>query len=210
MAEADTRKRVVMAIGLDRLCAEQSYDQIEVRDICEATGFSKSTFYRVFDSKYSICTWYQDLLLEASVGQAGRTLSWAGAFSVYHSGWLLFPNMSHAAKEHRGADSVEARWPRRFSELVLDTIRNYKRLPVDDDLLFHVHYLALTTRPQPVTPSLPWFDELYARSPEEYGRLMSEYVPHDLHRLLNEPDRPTPSKRPVVTLADLFEIGDRE
>jgi AcrR family transcriptional regulator len=204
------RKRAGIVIALDHLCATRDFDDIAVQDLCEESGLSRSTFYRAFPSKFEVCAWYQDILLEQSLGQVGRTLGWADGFTAFHSGWLLFPHMNLAAKRHTGLESIEARWPLKVTELLLETLTSYKGVDIDESLLFQVHFLATTTRPQGRTPSTPWTDDLYDCTPETYGKIMATCVPHDLHRLLNEPDRPStgrPERSTNLTISTLFSFG---
>ena len=201
MEELDPRRRINVAIAFDGLCAQKRQDSISIQDICDAAGLSRSTFYRSFTSKHDICVWYQDLLLEASFGQVGRTLDWRGAFAAFHSGWLLFPSMNAATKECAGATSVEAHWPLRVSELLISTLSE-NGVDVSRSLLFQVHFFASTTRPQARTQHNPWTDDIYDCTPDEYGRIMEACVPRDLHRLLNTPRHPNPS--PLLTLSKLM------
>lgn len=190
MNSQEASKRISVLMAFDHLCRHHPFDDITVQDICDASGVSRSSFYRSFASKYHISTWYQDLLLEASLGEAGRTLDWCGAFSAYHSGWRLFPAMNLAAKGQGGIESTEALWPPKVCSLVLETLRLCKGIEAEGALLFHIHYFSITTRPQSKKPMTPWVDEIYDCSPQEYGSLMAATVPHDLYQLLNEPVNP--------------------
>lgn len=191
MEKLDPRRRINVVVAFDGLCAQKSPNDISIEEICDASGLSRSTFYRAFSSKFDICIWYQDLLLEASIGQVGRTLTWREAFAAFHSGWLLFPSMNLAAKACTGSGSAEARWAPKASELLISTL-SAKNIEVDRSLLFQVHFFASTTRPQLRTQNNPWTDELYDCPPDEYGRIMETCVPHDLYRILNTPDHPNP------------------
>ncbi len=200
----DVRKRVNVAMAFDRLCGEKDYDDIGIQDICNASGLSRSTFYREFSSKFEIFTWYQDLLLDASVGQLGITLSWEGAFCAFHSGWLLFPSMNLAAKQCAGLESVEVQWVSKVYGLLLHALER-KEVVADPLLLFQARYFSIATRPQSKKAPTPWVDELYGCTPEEYGRFMASIVPGDLYRLLNTPERP--NNQPKLTLSKLFTMG---
>lgn len=62
--------------ALKAIAKEKDFDKISVREICDAAGVAKSTFYGNFQDKYAVVHWHYDMVMGAGADKIGRTLSW--------------------------------------------------------------------------------------------------------------------------------------
>lgn len=62
---------------LFRLLDEAPYASINVSSICKVANISRSTFYRLFSSKYDVFNWFMRATLRSSFSQIGRFFSWS-------------------------------------------------------------------------------------------------------------------------------------
>ena len=56
MADSNITKRA-LAVALKSLLAERPFAKVSVRDICEACGMSRKSFYYHFQDKYELLNW---------------------------------------------------------------------------------------------------------------------------------------------------------
>ena len=66
---------------------DRSLDQITVSRVCERAGVSRQTFYRNFDSKYSLHWWWPMHVHRFYLAEVGRTIDWETGY--YHHVQLL-------------------------------------------------------------------------------------------------------------------------
>lgn len=201
-AKSVTRMRIGIVMALDQLCKIKPFSEITIDEICEEAGVARSTFYRTFDSKFAIPIWYQNLVLKASIGMVGGTLDWYGAHVASQSGWLLFKHMNAAAKEYRGAESTISNWHKQSRELLVETLRDYKGLEIDDNLYFQAEFFSAVVW----TQGFEWDEYLGNKQPEDYTTLFSRCVPHDLYEALNSPDNPNPNA--TLSLSSIIALID--
>ena len=67
--------RYRIADGLKQLVRREPLDRITVKEITEAAGVSRQTFYRCFLDKYDLVNWYFERLVEQSFQEMGVSLT---------------------------------------------------------------------------------------------------------------------------------------
>lgn len=69
--ETNESAKDILATAMTSLMRTTPVENITVREICEAAGFSRQTFYRCFADKYDLINWRFDILLIRSFDQMG-------------------------------------------------------------------------------------------------------------------------------------------
>ncbi len=72
MEEKNVGSRYKLAEAMKSCMKTTSVENITVKQIVEASGFSRQTFYRNFIDKYDLINWYFDRLLEESFREMGK------------------------------------------------------------------------------------------------------------------------------------------
>ena len=200
------RMRFDILKAMDRLCRDVAYDDIPVETLCDEVGISRATFYRSFESKYRIASWWQDLVLLATMRRIGRVYSWQDGLLASYSTWNLLPDMNRAARQCRGFESCSYNYRRKSKACLLDTIVNYRHASVDEDLLFQVDYFTGAD----ALKGARWSSGRRGNDPQTMVRRLTRCIPRDLFDLLDVPAESPAS--PSLTMSDLMRVaqGDGE
>lgn len=75
MADSNITKRV-LALTLKKLMQTESFEKINVREICEACGVSRKTFYYHFQDKYALVEWIFNSEFTAALNQSQADDRW--------------------------------------------------------------------------------------------------------------------------------------
>ena len=75
MADSNITKRV-LALTLEKLVQTESFEKINVREICEACGVSRKTFYYHFQDKYALVEWIFNSEFTAALNQSQADDRW--------------------------------------------------------------------------------------------------------------------------------------
>ena len=62
---------------------DRPIEQLSLEEICARAGISRQTFYKHFDSKYSIGLWYSNFCNQYILFQVGRRYSWHDALEMH-------------------------------------------------------------------------------------------------------------------------------
>lgn len=177
--------------AITRLSKNTEFDDIPISTICSEAGISKTTFYRVFSSKYDVVEWLMTIYSAAGLDQIGRTKNWHDAisYSVYnlasHRSFLLSANKTkhpmetpaEIAYRHRRATLEETVTEWMHAELTMRL-----RYQIDEWSYYSTHIAQA------------WYRKELDCRKEEYINLLESLVPSELFLLLNEPAKADPEK----------------
>ena len=180
------RFRFVMAA--DKACRNLPYDEVSVELICSLAGLSKSSFYRLFNSKSDVVDWWQKVSLESSFGQIGRTMNWRNGILASYDAWQMAPALNQASKTSGGMSRSTSTT---MKELLLETLVEVKRIQPDDQLLFQLDFLAGSTV---MNANSRWSWETSGLPVETLTDLLVSCIPHDLFEALDTPENPQPAE----------------
>jgi len=162
---------------LSKLIENSDLEHISTKEICEASGISRQTFYRNFQDKYAVVKWHFDLMAERSLKQAGRTLTWQEAHK------LLFSNLSSQKTVYERAaysDMIMKQDIYRWSyNLYMETLTQYKKMAPTRSLLFQIDAAALLN----VELAFKWGRSGMKQSPEEMAQLLDTVLPQELKNI---------------------------
>ena len=134
--EIRTKMKILHAV-------DRSLDQITISDICRNAGVSRQTFYRHFQSKYDIPAWHIIFCRQFYLNEIGRTVDWRTGY--YHHLRLLSHEMDFYHKSIQYTINTpfgRTVLPENRRMVLLDTLQNYRRVPIDDNLRFIVETFA--------------------------------------------------------------------
>lgn len=166
---------------------DRPLDEVSVEQICRGCGISRQTFYRHFDSKYAVATWYSLVCESLCLDEIGRTLTWREGltrhFSLLERERRAFKLL--AGSKERAALMEQMRCHRR--DVIIETLREYQRIEPDDVLLYCVRaYTHVEER-----MAGEWFSDGMPTDPETFAGLLELCVPGPLYEALNTPVRRT-------------------
>jgi AcrR family transcriptional regulator len=140
---AGAAQKIVIASAMDELCKVTDFEHIHVGDVCKKSGVSRSTFYRYFEDIYEVPLWVERFTLALGVGEVGRTLTMKEGYSVSIRGCACFPSLMRRAGRVQGIRSIGEQGYRIHASYIIETLRDYKRIPLDDELYFQAHYASI-------------------------------------------------------------------
>lgn len=193
-------KRLMVAVAVDDLLSRGGdFEDLHVGQICDVSGVSRSSFYRLFEDKYELPLWCQRFALGAGIREIGRTLDVVEGNYVTCSGLALFPHLMSAAGTKDGPRTLRAVSRELHAAYMLETLGDYLRVPLDDELRFQVDYTAMS---QMETVGRWLAGEFGGMQALGLAELMAPCMPARLFSLLNDPlDHREPQ---VPTLASLI------
>ena len=182
-------EKFAILTAMSELLQETSLDALKISSICELSGVSKTTFYRLFSNKYEVVRWLLRVYSSEGLDQIGRTLTWREG--LHYSISNLHKHHTFISAANRTKHALEA--PQEVTckhrqEILLETIEQYKKVEVTEKLAFQVEaWACLSTQ-----IAAKWYREEFPYSPQQYADYLESVVPSELYLLLNKPANPRP------------------
>jgi AcrR family transcriptional regulator len=155
------------------LMAEQAFEVISVRDICDHAMVHRTTFYKHFEDKYDLLEWGMEQtheILMAQLEQQGKRSSPA-LFFEYVAKQERFYRVMLCGK---GVGSFQARLRTYFAETVAAEMQRLERtgqtLPVPQPVLAHFYAGAI------VNTLTWWLSDGLRYPPEQMGTYLSHLL----------------------------------
>lgn len=202
-ASTDISKRIMVAVAANKLCEETPLKDITVWDICEKSGVSKSSFYRMFADKFDIAFWCQKFPIENGIGQMGRTLTCFEGISVTFEGLALFKSLFQKAKDPLCLVPLEERGRVVAANMLRDTLSECHGMEMDDTLSFQIEWITKAG----ADASRWWLDGRLDKSPAEMAELVESCYPDELRGVLNSPVNPLSKERFDLGRLILLAVG---
>ena len=163
---------------------DKSLDRITVSEICKKANISRQTFYRNFDSKYSLHWWWPTYVHRFYLAEVGRTLDWETGYSHHIELLLMERDFFRVATQYTATiSSLDSIMPH-FRELtLLETLKDYQGVEIDNDLLFCIEsWVKMETE-----VLTEWFRLDSTPSPQEGARRLVSIMPPALFEAVNTP-----------------------
>lgn len=159
-----------------------SLDQLTVADLCEKTGISRQTFYRNFDSKYSLHWWWPTHVHRFYLVEVGRTIDWETGYFHHVRLLSLEKEFFKIATQYTLNFPIERSIMPHYRKCALvETLRDYRSVEIDDDLAF-----CLDTWVKTETEILTeWYRLGTAPEPKEAAAKLVSVVPRRLYDALS-------------------------
>lgn len=163
---------------------DKSLDQITVSTICENAGISRQTFYRHFDSKYSLHWWWPMHVHRFYLAEVGRTLSWETGYRHHLELLCLERDYFKIATQYTASFSPTRGIMPHFRKCaILETLQDYQGLEVDEDLMFCIESWVRTE----TDVLTDWFRLDSTPDPLEGARKLVAIMPKALFDAMNTP-----------------------
>ena len=98
---AAEKTKLRIAEGMKNLLDNYSVEKITVKQIVEASGVTRPTFYRYFKDKYDLINWYFDILASKSIPQMGVSMTLREALTMKYVNMRRAGNFFPAAFRSR-------------------------------------------------------------------------------------------------------------
>lgn len=173
-SDLSTKMKILHAVN-------KSLDQITVAEICRNADISRQTFYRHFESKYDIPWWYSIFCRQFYLNEIGRTIDWHTGY--YHHMRLIAQERDFFRESIQYSINTpfgQTVMPENRKTVLLDTLENYRHVPVNDNLLFIVEVFSKLEcevlndwfRSDEPTDLARWTDDLVSLVPDRLYRAL--------------------------------------
>lgn len=116
---------------------DRSLDRIKVSELCERAGISRQTFYRHFDSKYSLHWWWPVHVHKFYLVEVGRTIDWETGYFHHIRLLSLERDFFQIATQYTlNLPCERSIMPHYRKCAILETLQDYRHADIDDDLAF--------------------------------------------------------------------------
>lgn len=161
---------------------DRSLDQVTVADLCEKTGISRQTFYRNFDSKYSLHWWWPTHIHKFYLIEVGRTIDWETGYFHHIRLLSLEKDFFEVATQYTLNSPIERSIMPHYRKCALmETLRDYRGIEIDDDLMFCVD-TWVKTETEILTE---WYRLGAAPPPGEAAAKLVSVMPRTLYEALS-------------------------
>lgn len=161
---------------------DRRIEDMPINEICEKCGISKQTFYKYFDSKYSIGLWYSDFCCDYFLYQAGRKYTWHEALTMHFT--MLKKESEYLALSVTGdlRKQLSEGRSRSLEEKLHETLSDYKNMVVDEEMAFYIHATSKII----VDNTAEWlFRDMDFLASEKYVVCLENCIPEPLREAID-------------------------
>lgn len=174
----ETRMEIVACTN--NLLAQQSFEELTVKDICKVADISRTAFYYHFYDKFEVYQWHLDRLYLEALAQAGRSYTFHEANIDMLNEVLKFKHLYQAAARLSNKESLASfARQRRICDLT-NTLIYHRGFALTEKLVFQIQILA----DMEIAYVLQWLFEGMPLSVQEMADGLDEIVPRDLANIL--------------------------
>ena len=195
---ASVAKRLAVAIAVNSLVREKPFEALRVDDICEASGLSRSAFYRLFEDKYQIPLWCQSLAFDAGLAEIGRSLTCIEGHTATLNGLLLFKDLVYSAAVESGPYSFRTKLINKHAETMRVTLADFHRVELSPQMDFFV----VTTADAQGRAVNRWLGDGATIEVDVFATWLADLTPAALREYLDAPI--TPAKPGELTFASII------
>ena len=168
--------------ALVELLEEKPFSKISVSDIHGKAGVSRQTFYRHFENKYDIGRWLWLQCASRYLFRVGRDMTWRDSLRCNFRFVKKYAEVFAGMSEEGNYEATNAFAMRCRVESLHETIRDYLRIPLDEELAFQIDFLAAAEE----RLVLRVFGSGEDFDPDRLANLLEACVPQKLHDLLDD------------------------
>lgn len=173
-ADHSTKLKILRAI-------DRPIMSISLSDLCAKCDISKRTFYKHFDSKYSIGLWYSHFCCEQFLYQVGRKYTWSSALTAHFK--LLSRESTHL--RHSVTDDLRRQLAEGQTRAIGSSLRKTfieKKVPLSDEMAF---YIDVCSKIIVEKTSLCLIDESEFIGTEDFASWIENCIPLPLRTTMN-------------------------
>lgn len=159
---------------------EGSSPNFSVKEICEKSGISRSTFYRYFGSQEDFCCWYILFCSSLALDHIGSTLSWEEGLTRHFEMLRQEKNVLKVCSEWNEGCGVS--YLESYRRSVLEKAAAENGLDVGSPKIdFQIGAYAHCE----VWATYRWLRRDAEQRPEDMAMFVESCVPEDLHKALD-------------------------
>lgn len=178
----NTKAQVTIFNTLKDLLEYKSIDSITVKEICSHSGLSRRTFYNSFENKYAVINWHFEHLIQHSLLQAGRTLTWHDAHLMLLKDIKKEAHFYLSAGKSNDYNAISWYARRLTREIYLETLSEYNGVSITDELYFQVDAFALIAS----CMVAKWGQSGMKVKPERYASYLDTIIPVKLLEVMEK------------------------
>lgn len=171
-----------LAQGLKTLVRHKSLDKITVKQITQAAGVSRQTFYRCFSDKYDLVNWYFKRLVDQSFQEMGVSLTLREGLQNKFRFIAAEQSFFACAFGSDDANSLMRYDYEYIYNFYRDIITRKSHAPLDEDTAFLLEMYCQGS----IEMTAHWAIHGMKRSPESMVELLIESMPARLEVLLHD------------------------
>lgn len=183
----DYETKMKIITGVDRPLQDLTVDAI-----CRASGVSRPTFYRHFESKYDLSYWYAGFCEQLTLDKIGRTLTWREALQKHFELLSQEKNLFYCSSFNPQKEELQKKKRLKRVQTLLTTLHECHGIENDATFRFYAEAYALVE----AATAAEWFSTSMEAPPDQMAELLEACVPEPLHRMLAVPcpaeNRPLP------------------
>lgn len=158
-----------------------SLDQLKVSELCERVGISRQTFYRHFDSKYSLHWWWPVHIHKFYLVEVGRTIDWETGYFHHIRLLSLERDFFKVATQYTvNLPCGRSIMPHYRKCAIIETMQDYRHIAVDDELMFCIN-AWVKTETEILTE---WYRLGTTPPPKEAAVKLTSVIPRPLYEAL--------------------------
>ena len=176
-------KRFNVAAATNQLCKTTSLDKLSVNEICEQSGISRASFYNLFNSKFDIPLWCQEVTHYVGTREIGRTVTILEGSRICCEGCLMFKDLMRESSLSKSGISISDNGFALGKNHLIETLEWKLGEPISEDHLFQVEYSSaaaayLIDR---------WLAGAYSYNAEKMAEMIADCFPSTLRKILDTP-----------------------
>lgn len=159
---------------MKELIRTKPLEKIRIREICEAAGIDRSTFYYHFRDKYDLIAWmYFRFIRELNVLNREES---SKALEILKEDAFIFRNGLAANAQNSLSDYIKRYYIEYYTELLCERAGKES---LDEEMTFQVHLFCFGA----VEMMIRWILDNEGISAGRYTDLVYRSMPADMHRL---------------------------
>lgn len=175
--------KLALCDAFEELMKTESVDKISVSKICQQSGVSRATFYRIFQDKFDIVQWAIQHVHSKGANLIGKDLTWEDGFYASESAIVRHLNFFREAAKSSDYNSLNVYAPRTRKAVLCATVTSLYHQPLTPKILFMID-VAVNIE----TSMFPrWHRGEYNCSLSEMCSWVTECIPRELYTLLKDP-----------------------
>jgi AcrR family transcriptional regulator len=160
-------------------CIDRPIRCMTIEEICEKARVSRSTFYRLFETREDFYYWYALAVGSVALDQIGRTMTWRQGMEYHFT--LLYQEKVHLRYIAEREDIFNTSYiEKRREQIITKTLQDWRHVPLTPELRFQIS--AYTHTEAWAAPR--WFRANMNIEPMEFARLLENCVPRELHEAM--------------------------
>lgn len=157
-------------------------EKVTVKEIVDACGVTRQTFYRNFQDKYDLINWYFDKILAESFREMGKGETvyecLVNKFEYIQMENLFFK----AAFKNDDQNNLKEHDFKLIRQFYIDQIESHSHRKISEKILFQLEMYCQGS----IFMTVQWVLGCHPFTPQQLARLLADSMPSDLEKVFKE------------------------